>query len=170
MSSLGEYASARTIKCNKLIAESIDAPSLKSQIYGSWKLSQSQDAAIQSTAISGWQSVITPNGITLNGGNTFNVSQIGIYNIQVVLQATNVSSIDIADGSITDTLGIDYTGALHETIGGNSHLEDIQLCFSSLVQITNIATGIQVKGFISAAADTPQWNNTYSNISIHKIV
>ncbi len=170
MSSLGEYASAGTIKCNKLIAQSIEAPSLNSQIYGSWDLSQNQPAAIIPTAISGWESVITPNGITLNGGNTFNVSQTGIYNIQVVLQATNTSSIDIADGSITDTLGIDYTGALHETIGGNSHLEDIQLCFSSLVQITNIATGIQVKGFISASANTPVWSSTYSNISIHKIV
>ena len=78
--------------------------------------------------------------------------------------------MDTADGSIVDTLGVTYTGALHETIGGNSHLEDIQLCFSSLVQITNIATGIQVQGFISASANTPRWSNTYSNISIHKIV
>jgi len=169
MSSLGEYASAGTIKCNNLIAESIDAPSLKSQIYGSWDLSQNQPADIISTAISGWKPVITPAGITLNGGNTFNVSEVGIYNIQVVLQASNTQSIDSVDGSITDTLGVDYTGALHQTLTGNSHLVNIQICFSSLVQITNIATGIQIKGFIEAGSGSPEWDKTYSNISIHKI-
>jgi len=176
MTSLGNYATASVLDCNTLIAKNYTPQNTLTSVYGIFDLSQNVPTGTGQLLILNNIQERSPSlvkGITLENGNSFIVSQAGIYKVEVLLEGRAGS------GSIIQTRSRVVLGAGlvaqrggHDFQSSPTNISVRSIFYTAVFEITDPATQniqIQQQGAVTAGGSM-NWIATESQIYISKLV
>jgi len=177
MTSLGNYASASVLSCNTLVAKNYTPQNILTPVYGIFDLSQdvpTGDAELLILDNIQERSPSLVKGITLVNGNSFIVSQPGIYKVEVLLEGRanggsilqTRSRVVLGAGLVAQRGGYDFQNS------GSAAIAVKSIFYTAVFEITDPATQniqIQEQGGISSGG-TMNWKATESQIYISKLV
>ena len=176
MTSLGNYASASVLECNTLIAKNYTPENTLTSVYGIFDLSENVPTGGGTLEILNNIQERSPSlvkGITLVNGDSFIVSQAGIYKVEVLLEGRAGSGNIIQTRSrVVLGAGLVVQRGGHDFQSSPTNISVRSLYYTAVFEITDPATQniqIQVQGAVTGGGSM-NWIATESQIFISKLV
>jgi hypothetical protein len=174
MTSLGNYASASVLSCNDLIVRNFT--NMLTPVYGIFDLSQNVVTGTGSLLILDKikeRSSSLVRGITLVNGNSFIVSQSGIYKVEVLLEGrANSGNIIQTRSRVVLGAGLVVQRGGHDFQSSPTNISVRSIYYTAIFEITDPATQniqIQQQGAVTGGGSM-SWVATESQIFISKLV